>query len=438
MRKWLVVGLVVLMLSGMSAGVFAEDPDKDIVETAIEADDFNTLVTAVVAAELVDALKGEGPFTVFAPTDAAFADVPEPLLAKLLANPDLLAKVLLYHVVEGQVLAEDVVGLDGEEVETLLGQKVAVEIEDGDVYVQGAQVVATDILCTNGVIHVIDQVILPEWDIVETAILNDDFNTLVTAVVAAELVDALKGEGPFTVFAPTDEAFAGLPEGLLEGLLADIETLQKVLLYHVVEGEVMALDVLGLDGEAVETLLGQTVAVKVEDGKVFINDAQVVVTDITCTNGVIHVLDAVLVPDLEEEDEVLTVRLNIGSTDYEKNGETGTMDVEPFIENGRTFVPVRFVAEAFGLEADWSPKEGHTEVVTLSADDVLITINIGCTEIAVVEGGEPRTVTSDVAAQIVHDRTFLPLRAVGEILGAEFDWGPKDELTQWVTFTTTH
>lgn len=135
-------------------------------------------------------------------------------------------------------------------------------------------------------------------DIVDTAIAADDFDTLVTAVVAADLVDALRGEGPFTVFAPTDEAFAALPEGLLEGLLEDTDALTQVLLYHVVAGEVMAEAVLGMDGAAVETLQGQTITIRIEDGNVFINDAQVITTDIKTTNGVIHVINAVIVPEL--------------------------------------------------------------------------------------------------------------------------------------------
>ena len=135
-------------------------------------------------------------------------------------------------------------------------------------------------------------------DIVDTAIAADDFDTLVTAVVAADLVDALRGEGPFTVFAPTDEAFAALPEGLLEGLLEDTDALTQVLLYHVVAGEVMAEAVLGMDGAEVETLQGQTITIRIEDGNVFINDAQVITTDIKTTNGVIHVIIAVIVPEL--------------------------------------------------------------------------------------------------------------------------------------------
>ena len=135
-----------------------------------------------------------------------------------------------------------------------------------------------------------------EMDIIDTALEADDFNTLATALTEAELISTLKGEGPFTVFAPTDAAFAALPEGTLDGLLADKEQLTNVLLYHVVSGKVMAEDVLEMDGEMVETVFGEEVEISIEDGMVYINDAQVVTTDIEASNGVIHVIDTVLVP----------------------------------------------------------------------------------------------------------------------------------------------
>lgn len=137
-----------------------EGAKKDIVDTAIAADDFNTLVTAVKAAGLVDTLKGEGPFTVFAPTDAAFAKVPVDTLNALLADKAALANVLTYHVVAGKVMAADVVKLD--RAKTVQGQSVKVEVKDGKAFVDGAQVVTTDIKASNGVIHVIDAVILPK------------------------------------------------------------------------------------------------------------------------------------------------------------------------------------------------------------------------------------------------------------------------------------
>ena len=131
----------------------------DIVDVAIENGNFNTLVTAVQAAGLVDTLKGKGPFTVFAPTDAAFAKLPSAAFEGLLADPDALAKVLTYHVVPGKVLASDVVGLD--RAATVQGQAVDIAVRGGKVFIDGAQVVMTDVMVANGVIHVIDRVILP-------------------------------------------------------------------------------------------------------------------------------------------------------------------------------------------------------------------------------------------------------------------------------------
>jgi uncharacterized surface protein with fasciclin (FAS1) repeats len=139
----------------------AESAEKDIVETAIEAGQFGTLVAAVQAAGLVEVLQGPGPFTVFAPTDEAFAKLPEGTVAELLKpeNKDKLVAILTYHVVPGRVLAADVVKL--ESAETVQGESVKIKVKDGKVWIDNAQVVATDVEATNGVIHVIDSVILP-------------------------------------------------------------------------------------------------------------------------------------------------------------------------------------------------------------------------------------------------------------------------------------
>lgn len=131
-------------------------------------------------------------------------------------------------------------------------------------------------------------------DIVDTAVADGRFTTLVAAVQAAGLVETLKGEGPFTVFAPTDEAFGKLPAGTVEGLLADPAKLSDILLYHVVAGKVMAADVVNLT--SADTVLGQPVTIAVTDGQVKINDATVIITDIETSNGVIHVIDSVILP----------------------------------------------------------------------------------------------------------------------------------------------
>jgi uncharacterized surface protein with fasciclin (FAS1) repeats len=131
-------------------------------------------------------------------------------------------------------------------------------------------------------------------DIVDTAVAAGNFTTLVAAVKAAGLVDTLKGKGPFTVFAPTDEAFAKLPAGTVEALLKNPEKLKNILLYHVVSGSVMAANVVKM--KSAKTLEGGSVKIRVVNGKVMVNNAEVVKTDIVCDNGVIHVIDAVLMP----------------------------------------------------------------------------------------------------------------------------------------------
>ena len=279
---------------------------SDIVDTAVADGRFTTLVAAVQAAELVDTLKGEGPFTVFAPTDDAFAALPEGTLDSLLLpeNKQALTDILLYHVVSGKVMAADVTALTS--ATTVLGKDVTVKVDMGNVYINDAQVIITDIATSNGVIHVIDAVLLPPADeaameekktIVDIAVADGRFTTLVAALTAADLVETLSGEGPFTVFAPTDDAFAALPAGTLDTLLLpeSKQALTDILLYHVVSGKVMAADVVTLSGAT--TVLGKDVTITVKDGKVFLNDTvQVIITDIEASNGVIHVIDAVLLP----------------------------------------------------------------------------------------------------------------------------------------------
>jgi transforming growth factor-beta-induced protein len=301
-----------------------------IVDVAVANGSFDTLVAAVTAADLVETLSSPGPFTVFAPTDDAFAALPAGLVDALLLpeNKATLAKILTYHVVSGEVMAADVT--DGD-VATVEGQTIALSTADG-VTVNGANVIIADVPASNGVIHAIDAVLLPpdvdaaallapaeeeaveapvvtdamaEDDamaeemesfgtIVDVAVLNGSFETLVAAVTAADLAETLSGEGPFTVFAPTDDAFAALPEGLVAALLLpeNKDTLVKILTYHVVSGEVFAADI--TDGD-VATVEGQTVALSTADG-VTVNGATVLIADVPADNGVIHAIDAVLVP----------------------------------------------------------------------------------------------------------------------------------------------
>jgi len=276
---------------------------KTIVDVAVEAGSFTTLVGALQTAGLVDALKAEGPFTVFAPSDEAFAKLPAGTLEGL--SVEELTNILLYHVVPAKVMAADAIALDGQKADTLLeGKQIAIAVKDGKVMINDATVVTADVEASNGVIHIIDSVLLPPAEaeagmmgktIVDVAIEAGRFTTLVSALQTAGLVDALKGEGPFTVFAPSDEAFAKLPAGTLEGL--SVEQLTSILLYHVVPAKVMAADAIALDGQSAGTLLeGQSIAISVKDGKVMINDATVVTADVAASNGVIHIIDTVLLP----------------------------------------------------------------------------------------------------------------------------------------------
>ena len=266
-----------------------------IVDIAVRDGRFSILVAALQAAELVETLSGAGPFTVFAPTDDAFAKLPEGSVESLLGDIPALTDVLLYHVVEGNATAADVVTL--ESAATVQGGSVAIKVDGDTVMVNDAQVIVTDIEASNGVIHVIDTVLIPPQElgsIVDIAVGDGRFGTLVAALQAAELVETLSGAGPFTVFAPTDDAFAKLPAGTVESLLADLPALTDVLLYHVVASNVMAADVVTLESAA--TVQGGSVAIKVVGDSVMVNDAQVIVTDIEASNGVIHVIDSVLIP----------------------------------------------------------------------------------------------------------------------------------------------
>jgi len=271
-----------------------QSQDQDIVDTAVSAGSFKTLVAAVKAAGLVGTLKSDGPFTVFAPTDAAFAKLPKATLDSLLlpANKDKLTQILTYHVVPKRFTAADV--LKRKVFRTVQGQPLFLTGGAEEPMVNGANLVKTDVRCSNGVIHAIDTVILPppaNQDVVDTLVSSGAFETLVTAVKAAKLVDTLKGSGPFTVFAPTDEAFAKLPAGTLESLLRseNAAKLTGILTYHVVSGKAMAGDVIKI--QEAKTVQGQDLAIAPT-----VDGARVTYADIPCSNGIVHVIDTVMLP----------------------------------------------------------------------------------------------------------------------------------------------
>jgi uncharacterized surface protein with fasciclin (FAS1) repeats len=271
--------------------------DKDIVETAVAAGSFKTLAAALKAADLVGALQGDGPFTVFAPTDAAFAKLPAGTVDMLVKpeNKELLTSILTYHVVPGEAMAGDVVQRNT--WTTLNGQTIEVSRRGGNVMIDGAKVTSVDITCSNGVIHVIDSVIMPSTkNIVETASEAGSFGTLLAAAKAAGLADALSGDGPYTVFAPTDEAFEKLPAGTVQSLLKpeNKDKLAAILKYHVVPGRVLASDAVA--AQTAETLQGGAVRIRIQEGRLTVDGANVISSDIEASNGVVHVIDSVILP----------------------------------------------------------------------------------------------------------------------------------------------
>jgi transforming growth factor-beta-induced protein len=298
MKKFIALLLSMMLFTMTSVAAL---PTDDIVDTAIDNGSFTILVQALEAAGLVETLRGDGPFTVFAPTDAAFGDLLDELdvtAEELLAHPRL-KEVLLYHVVAGEVTSGDL--SEGLVAETVLGEDVSFTLVGG-VFVNESEVTLPDVFATNGVIHVIDKVLIPEafyieFDtVVDVALSDDDFSILVAALTKAGLVSALQGDGPFTVFAPTNAAFAELLDKLdltAEELLNQSE-LAKVLLYHVIPGLVKAGDI--TDGLVAETLnTGNSLTFTL--GSVFINETtEVVATDVLALNGVVHVIDEVLIP----------------------------------------------------------------------------------------------------------------------------------------------
>lgn len=300
MKKLLSLILVLSMISIVPS--FAAD--QSIVEIAVGNSDFSILVSALQKAELVDALSGEGPFTVFAPTNDAFVKLIGELgiTAEQLLNHPQLSEVLLYHVVSGKVMSTDL--SSGMKAGTLLGEEITVDLSSG-VKINSSKVTAADVEATNGVIHIIDTVLVPSTfkldaaslpkTVVDIALSSSDFSMLVSLLQKADLVGALQGDGPFTVFAPTNAAFEKLLSelGISASDLMNQPDLAKVLLYHVVSGKVMSGDL--SDGLKAPTLNGEELMFDLKSG-VKVNTSNVVAADIESENGVVHVIDSVLVP----------------------------------------------------------------------------------------------------------------------------------------------
>jgi uncharacterized surface protein with fasciclin (FAS1) repeats len=284
---------LLFLLAACANSVVAQ---QNIVDTAAGAGNFNTLLTAAKAAGLADAL-ATGNFTVFAPTDEAFGRLDPNTVGELLKpeNKAKLAAILKYHVVPGSVSARDAYGLQN--ATSLNGQRLTVSVDSVSPTVGNANLIKADIQCSNGVIHVIDSVLMPSIKTIpEVAVSAGSFNTLLAAAQAAGLAETLGTAGPFTVFAPTDEAFAALPAGTVENLLKpeNKSQLADILKYHVLSGRVYDTD--AVKTVSANTLLGRSVNTSVSEAGLGINDATVVAKNIEASNGVIHVINKVLLP----------------------------------------------------------------------------------------------------------------------------------------------
>jgi uncharacterized surface protein with fasciclin (FAS1) repeats len=301
------IALVLVVSSAFAAG------HKTIVDIAVEDGRFDTLVAAVVYTDLAEALSG-GEWTVFAPTDDAFAKLGlnENNITSAFSKAEL-TDILLYHALEGEVSSDKALTLLGD-VTMANGQKAGLKAFAGDLYVNDdSKVIIPDVDAANGVIHVVDTVILGPWPrgeetvavggggdeaagntIVDIAINNGNFDTLVAAVVYADLAGALSG-GEWTVFAPTDDAFAklGLNADNISSAFTKAE-ITDILLYHALEGEVNSDKALTLLGD-VTMANGAKAGLKFFDGSLWVNDyAKVIAADVSADNGVIHVVDSVI------------------------------------------------------------------------------------------------------------------------------------------------
>ena len=271
--------------------------EPTIVETASNAGVFNTLLAAATAAGIVDWVESEAPKTLFAPTDDAFAALPEGTVESLLLpeNKAQLIQILHYHFVEGEVLSTD---LKNGYVETVARAGLKVNVGNTVTLNDSVTVTSADIEASNGIIHIIDSVLLPpSSSITDLVVATPTLSTLLAAVQAAGLGDVLITGRPFTVFAPTDEAFAALPEGTLESLLLpeNLDTLTNILLYHVFPGSIYSGQLkdgpIGMLNGGTVTVNTGAPAFEFEGGS-----ASPVAVDIMANNGVVHLVDTVLLP----------------------------------------------------------------------------------------------------------------------------------------------
>ena len=276
--------------------------DDNLVQVAASNGQFKTLVNLLVVTGLDRALQTHDEFTVFAPTDEAFAKLPAETLASLLkpSGRETLTNILKAHVVVGERSLGDIQRpSEGKPIKTLEGTSFRLTGNGLNPRFGNAKVVLANVEASNGIVHVIDEVLMPgpkQDNIVETAKSAGIFNTLLAALTAADLASVFAGDTSYTVLAPTDEAFEKIPKETLASLLLpeNKDVLVRILKYHVIAGSISAKDAIGAANA--KTLEGSSVRFTLQDGKLTVDNSTVIKNDVVASNGVIHVIDTVLMP----------------------------------------------------------------------------------------------------------------------------------------------
>ena len=282
------IGLLVLFLVVIMA--FGQ---KDILSILQDAEEFSSFTEMIHVVGLDNLISGPGTFTLFAPVDSAFLKLPDNTAEDLSNNLPFMRRVLLFHIVPGSLCSQVIV--QNPELETLLGQSLAIDSRGG-IRVDGSTILVRDIHASNGTIHVIDSVIFPheEPDIAQVMRNTGILDVAMSAFEETSIVDVLKGEGPITVFVPSDVAFARIPCETMEALISDPEWLREVLLYHISEGLFATQDLI-LENE-VKSLQGEIIEAKATESGLGIQDTLIIVGDIGARNGIIHIIDHVMFP----------------------------------------------------------------------------------------------------------------------------------------------
>lgn len=299
MDKKIINSLSVLFLFSLLLMACQPKETASIASLMSKQDNLSTLAQAIQTSDLLNTLDEEGPYTVFAPSDEAFANYTGYTVDQLLLekNRKTLNRILEYHTLSGKVKSTDL--QNGQSAATVQGEKVIIQTENG-IKVNDANVTTADLEADNGVVHIIDKVLVPlsmqEKTIAQLAIADDRLSTLVEALKAADLVKTLQGKGPFTVFAPTNEAFAALPEGTVEALLEpeNKEILASLLSYHVVTNSLMAEDLSA--GTNLISVQGEPLKIAATERNTSVAGATVISPDIKASNGIVHVVNTVMIP----------------------------------------------------------------------------------------------------------------------------------------------